>query len=39
MEWIKLIRPPRMCTLPDSPTREEVWLLINTVRQLRYRIL
>jgi integrase/recombinase XerD len=39
MEWIKIIRPPRVRTLPDITTREEVKLLINTVRKLRYRIL
>lgn len=38
MEWIKIIRPPRVRTLPDIPTREEVHQLINTVRKLRYRI-
>ena len=38
MEWIKIIRPPRIRTLPDIPTREEVQLLINTVHKLRYRI-
>ena len=38
MEWIKIIRPPRVRTLPAIPTREEVQLLINTVRKLRYRI-
>jgi site-specific recombinase XerD len=38
MEWIKIIRPPRVRTLPDIPTREEVWRLINAVRKLRYRI-
>ena len=38
MEWIKIIRPPRVHTLPDVPTREEVHRLINTVRKLRYRI-
>jgi hypothetical protein len=38
MEWIKIIRPPRVRTLPDIPTREEVQLLINKVRKLRYRI-
>ena len=38
MEWIKIIGPPRVRTLPDIPTREEVQLLINTVRKLRYRI-
>ncbi len=38
MEWIKIIRPPRVRSLPDIPTREEVHRLINTVRKLRYRI-
>jgi site-specific recombinase XerD len=38
MEWIKIIRPPRVRSLPDVPTREEVHRLINTVRKLRYRI-
>ena len=38
MEWVKIIRPPRVRTLPDIPTREEVQLLINTVHKLRYRI-
>ncbi|APD47139.1 MULTISPECIES: site-specific integrase [unclassified Synechococcus] len=38
MEWIKIIRPPRVHSLPDIPTREEVHRLINTVRKLRYRI-
>ena len=38
MEWIKIIRPPRVRSLPDIPTREEVHRLINTVRKLRYRV-
>jgi integrase/recombinase XerD len=38
MEWVKIIRPPRVRTLPDIPTREEVQRLINTVRRLRYRV-
>lgn len=38
MEWIKIIRPPRVRTLPDIPTREEVQRLINTVRRVRYRV-
>jgi site-specific recombinase XerD len=38
MEWVKIIQPPRSRTLPDIPTREEVQLLINTVRRLRYRM-
>ena len=38
MERVKIIQPPRSRTLPDIPTREEVQLLINTVRRLRYRV-
>ena len=38
MEWIKIIRPPRVRTLPDIPTRAEVHQLINGVRKLRYRV-
>ena len=38
MEWIKIVRPPRVYRIPDIPTREEVRLVINTVRKLRYRV-
>ena len=38
LEWIKIIRPPRVHRLPVIATREEVHLLINTVRKLRYRV-
>ena len=38
MEWVKIVRPPRVRTLPDIPTREEVQRLINRVRKLRYRV-
>ena len=38
MEWVKIIRPPRVRTLPVIPTREEVQRLINTVRKIRYRV-
>jgi site-specific recombinase XerD len=38
MEWIKIIRPPRVHRIPDIPTREEARQIINTVRKLRYRV-
>jgi site-specific recombinase XerD len=38
MDWVNIIQPPRVRTLPDIPTREEVQMLINTVRRLRYRV-
>jgi len=38
MEWVKIIKPPHVRTLPDIPTREEVQRLINTVRRVRYRV-
>ncbi|WP_254978262.1 phage integrase N-terminal SAM-like domain-containing protein [Cyanobium sp. ATX 6A2] len=39
MEWIKIIRPPRVRSLPEGPTREEAHRLNNTVRRVRYRII
>jgi len=38
MKWIKIVRPPRVYRIPDIPSREEVRLVINTVRKLRYRV-
>ena len=38
MEWIKIVRPPRVYRIPDIPTRVEARLVINTVRKLRYRV-
>jgi len=38
MEWVKIVRPPRVRRLPVIATREEVHLLINTVKKLRYRV-
>lgn len=38
MEWIQIIKPPHVQSLPDIPTQEEARLLINTVRRLRYRV-
>jgi hypothetical protein len=38
MEWVKIVRPPRVRRLPVIATREEVHLLINTVKKLRFRV-
>lgn len=37
-QWVKIFKPPSIRSLPDILTREEALLLINTTRQLRYRI-
>jgi site-specific recombinase XerD len=38
MEWVKIIRPPRVRRLPVIATRDEIQLLINRVKKLRYRV-
>lgn len=38
MQWVKIVRPPRVYRIPDIPTREEVRQVINAVRKLRYRV-
>jgi integrase/recombinase XerD len=38
LEWIKIVKPPQVQSLPDIPTRQEVQQLINSVRRLRYRV-
>jgi integrase/recombinase XerD len=38
MQWVKIVRTPRVCRIPDIPTREEVRQVINAVRKLRYRV-
>ena len=38
MQWVKIVRPPRVYRIPDIPTREEVRQVINSVRKLRYRV-
>jgi integrase/recombinase XerD len=38
MQWVKIVRPPRIYRIPDIPTREEVRQVINSVRKLRYRV-
>jgi integrase/recombinase XerD len=37
MELVRIVLPPRVRRLPVIATREEVHLLINTVKTLRYR--
>ena len=36
MEWVKIIRLPRVCTITYIPSREEVHRLINSMRKTRY---
>lgn len=38
MEWIEIVNPPKVRSLPAVPTREEVQRLINGVYRLRYRV-
>lgn len=38
MQWVKIVRPPRVYRIPDIPTQEEVRQVINAVRKLRYRV-
>lgn len=38
LEWIQIVKPPQVQSLPDIPTRQEVQQLINGVRRLRYRV-
>jgi integrase len=38
MQWVKIVRPPRIYRILDIPTREEVRQIINAVRKLRYRV-
>lgn len=37
-QWLNIIKPPPVKTIPDILTREEVALLIHTTRKLRYRV-
>jgi integrase len=36
--WISIIRPPKIKTLPDILSEQEVSLLIGATRKLRYRV-
>lgn len=37
-DWIEIVKPPRVRSLPDILTRKEALKLINTTRKLRYRV-
>ena len=37
-EWIKIIKPPKVHTLPDILTTSEIENIIGTTRKLRYRV-
>ena len=37
-DWIKIIKPPKIKTIPDILTPAEVELLIGKTRKLRYRV-
>ncbi len=37
-QWLNIIKPPTVKTIPDILSREEVALLIHTTRKLRYRV-
>jgi integrase/recombinase XerD len=36
-EWIDIIKPPQVHTLPDILTSDEISLIINSTRELRYQ--
>ena len=37
-QWLNIVKPPTVKTIPDILTRQEIALLINTTRKLRYRV-
>jgi len=37
-DWIDIVKPPQVRSLPDILTPEEVALLINSTRELRYQV-
>jgi len=37
-DWVKIVKPPRVRSLPDILTRAEAFKVINTTRKLRYRV-
>ena len=37
-DWIKIVKPPQVKSLPDILTVKEVELLLNTVRKLRFKV-
>ena len=36
--WVKIVKPPEVRTLPDILSLEETFKVINTTRKLRYRV-
>jgi integrase len=37
-QWLNIVKPPSVKTIPDILTREEIALLIHTTSKLRYRV-
>ena len=37
-EWLNIVKPPQVQTLPDILSREETFTVINAIRKLRYRV-
>jgi integrase len=37
-QWLNIIKPPPVKTIPDILTREEIALLIHSTQKLRYRV-
>jgi site-specific recombinase XerD len=37
-EWLNIVKPPQVHTLPDILSREETFTVINATRKLRYRV-
>jgi site-specific recombinase XerD len=37
-DWVKIVKPPQVRSLPDVLTRKETLDVINNIRKLRYRV-
>lgn len=37
-DWVEIVKPPRVRSLPDILTRKEALKVLNTTRKLRYRV-
>lgn len=37
-DWVKIVKPPEVRSLPDILTQEETFKVINITRKLRYRV-
>lgn len=37
-QWLNIVKPPAVKTIPDILTRQEIALLIHTTQKLRYRV-